>query len=452
MRFLLIAATAATLSGCTLAEFNSINRQFNPTHGDSRLIDAKQRAIISHARLGKNGADGKPAHFVVCAEPSPDALQATAAALEGSGAFDNGNAEGALQAAAGFSESAASIGLRTQSIQLLRDSYYRNCEGFANGALDEVAFNVVHQRFQNHTVALLAIEQLTGAAIAPAVAIAATAEGSSEINVTNSGNAENSSPEQTNDASSSQEGEAQQQSGEQAQTEETQSNQASASTSGTEQNADTPSTGGDAANSSTNSSSSGGGNATGNGKVTTGSNLEIETREATPPELPEHVSRAVAAITHDALNQDYSVQLCLEFARDIFTKKEVFDLSRKNNLSVIHNIEKLNVSETALEFCRLRLTHEAERQAAVNSLVAAKADLVKGVAAGLARTGRSHLSDKHALEIIEAINVTLPNDTRTGFVDRTPLITSGGLTHRGDPCPDGYTLSRSQNKCVKIAK
>lgn len=401
-----ITVTASLFaSGCTLAEFSSINRTFNPSMGDSRLIDAKQRAIISI--IPQNRDARAP---IVCAEPSPDAIQATAAALEGSGALEKPGAGAAsLQAAAGFSEGVASIGLRTQSIQLLRDSYYRNCEGFANGALDDVAFNIMHQRFQNHTVALLAIEQLTGAAIAPAAAAAASAGG------------EASAPEITVTAATDNSGGGAEDRGEGA---------------GQTDGGDTTISGAP------------------EGSVTTTATATIGSTAAASAQIPEHVSLAIAAIAQDALNQDYSLQLCLEFAREVFTKKEAVEtaLSRLGadpGKNIGQSIEGLLSAQMALDYCTSRLTQDAERQRAMNRLISAKADIVDSVAAGIRARGSNHVSDKHALEIIEAINVTLPNDTRTSFALRTPRITAGGLTvQSADPCPDGFKLDRASQKCV----
>lgn len=117
-----------------------------------------------------SGRYGGPDQDLVafCAEPSPDALSAISA----SGAFKanwQGGATAAFQQA--ISEAASSIGLRTQSIQLMRDAMYRICEGYMNGALGGAGFETLHRRFQNSMVAILAIEQITGVVRAPAAAL-----------------------------------------------------------------------------------------------------------------------------------------------------------------------------------------------------------------------------------------------------------------------------------------
>ena len=103
---------------------------------------------------------------IFCAEPSPDALSAFAASFGGGlAAADAGSAS----FAGALSEGAGSIGLRTQTITLLRDSLFRVCEAGYNKQIGPLMVAQLHERFQDVTVALLAIEQLTGAVVAQQV-------------------------------------------------------------------------------------------------------------------------------------------------------------------------------------------------------------------------------------------------------------------------------------------
>ncbi len=154
------ALAVVSLSGC--ANFNSIYRELKTSEGSGALIDIKQRAIIA----AKN--DQAPFKVVVCAEASPDSLSAYAAELAGKADLPNGVS---AQLASAFHESASFTGLRTQSIQLLRDSMYRTCEAFMNGAITQGQYDLLARRYQKHTVALLAIEQMTGAIKVPPVTI-----------------------------------------------------------------------------------------------------------------------------------------------------------------------------------------------------------------------------------------------------------------------------------------
>ncbi len=168
MKLSLIVGFIVTVlfSGC--AQWNSISNDFNVNNGVGKLIDVKQRAII----VVKKDTNTT----VVCTEPSPDALSAYAMQMGLEGSVPN---QGAVKLAIASQESSAYIGLRTQSIQLLRDAMYRNCEAYANGALNKEEYSIASRRYQRSMVALLAIEQLTGAVRVPPIII--TTEGAAEV-------------------------------------------------------------------------------------------------------------------------------------------------------------------------------------------------------------------------------------------------------------------------------
>lgn len=158
MRLILAICAAALLtSGC--AQLTHLTRQRTIDSHGTLLIDAKQRAI--HSYKGK-----------LCAEPSPDALSALAA--QSSTNLTTGKGLSAAQAFS-LAEAAGSIGLRTQSIQLLRDHMYRVCESYQAGMIDQTMTALLHRRFQTTTVAILAIEQLTGAVRAPSLILGSSA-------------------------------------------------------------------------------------------------------------------------------------------------------------------------------------------------------------------------------------------------------------------------------------
>lgn len=155
---------AASLGGCTLGNWNSISREFDTAAGRSQLSDAKQRSILV-ATVAPRGQ--KDRRETVCAEPSPDVTAAYAAELSA----QVQTAKLGVGLAGATQEGVASIGLRTQTIQLLRDAYYRICEAYLSGAIDAETYDIVLRRSLNNTIAFLAIEQLTGTVRAPAVVI-----------------------------------------------------------------------------------------------------------------------------------------------------------------------------------------------------------------------------------------------------------------------------------------
>lgn len=164
MRFIYkigMVVASLSLTGCTLGNWNSISREFDTQGGDSQLIDVKQRSILVGARY-ELGADGKQ-HLVpgsiVCAEPSPDTLSVYGASV----AAEGQNPEGVSGSLSGSTtENGVAFGLRTQSIQLLRDAYYRACEAYLSGAVDKETYETLIRRLNNQAIAYLAIEQITG--------------------------------------------------------------------------------------------------------------------------------------------------------------------------------------------------------------------------------------------------------------------------------------------------
>lgn len=148
MKRYVAVALALALGGC--ANLFAVHHGEDLDDNNVYFVDAEQRALVS----GDVDFDR-----VFCAEPSPDSISALAAGLSGNLSEET---TGQLQAAFTQSESAAYVGLRTPTIQLLRDGMYRLCEGFMNGTIDARTYAVMLNRYQQMMVGLVAIEQLTG--------------------------------------------------------------------------------------------------------------------------------------------------------------------------------------------------------------------------------------------------------------------------------------------------
>ena len=88
-------------------------------HGTAIHLDAQQRLVLATARG-------------YCAEPSPDAMSAYASSI---GLGLRVSPTTAASAAEALQSYAGSIGLRTQSITLMRDALYRMCEASNNDHL-----------------------------------------------------------------------------------------------------------------------------------------------------------------------------------------------------------------------------------------------------------------------------------------------------------------------------
>lgn len=162
LRLSIVLASLLVFTGCaSIGNLAAVNKKETLGSGLTGrgyspagvFIDAEQRAVLSNRRTDKD-KDTR----VVCAEPAPDALSAIAAQA----GVSVSDISTAVSAEGGVSEAAANIGLRTQTIQTLRDGFYRVCEAYMNG-LSEEQYAIMLRRFQTNMIALLAIEQLTGA-------------------------------------------------------------------------------------------------------------------------------------------------------------------------------------------------------------------------------------------------------------------------------------------------
>lgn len=166
---LCIVVFATMTSGCaSMTHYNNVE-----TAGDKKVffIDAKQRGVYSVKKT-----EGSVSWEGICAEPSPDAISSLAATL---GVDLTLTDKGKLGVSQSIAEGVGSIGIRTAAIEALRDIMYRNCEAYALGGMSSVGLETLQRRFQSTMVAILAIEQLTGAVRAPSVVISGSSSAGS---------------------------------------------------------------------------------------------------------------------------------------------------------------------------------------------------------------------------------------------------------------------------------
>jgi len=175
MKAFAAAIVGVSLAGC--ANFGSIERRTDlPANGSDPSgkaihLDIQQRLAIAK----KEKRDDQEVSFL-CAEPSPDALSSFASSLGAGGSLSG---RGSASAAQAFSQAAASVGLRTQSITLMRDASYRICEAYYNNMLTPSDVKVLLSRAQDLTAAVVSIEQLTGAIVAQQAVLGGGASASS---------------------------------------------------------------------------------------------------------------------------------------------------------------------------------------------------------------------------------------------------------------------------------
>jgi hypothetical protein len=131
-----------------------------PGATDVISVDAQQRHLIMN--YGEKG-------FRSCSEAAPDAFTAFGSSIGGS-LLGGGKAE----AASAFASTAATIE-RTQTYNLLRESFFRTCERWLSGAISQDQFVTLAARDHRSMVAVLAIEQMTGVVKAPSTVISGPA-------------------------------------------------------------------------------------------------------------------------------------------------------------------------------------------------------------------------------------------------------------------------------------
>lgn len=156
------------LTACSAANEHSIFRTTDFENGKVVFVDAKQRGLLStQMTRAIKQSDGSVITQEVtqfCTEPSPDAFTVLSSSIGLSASLSQAQkADAALQFSRSISESGSNIGLRTQTITVLRDMMYRLCERYMNGAITADEFTIQAGRDQRIIVSVLAIEQLTGA-------------------------------------------------------------------------------------------------------------------------------------------------------------------------------------------------------------------------------------------------------------------------------------------------
>ncbi|WP_137279088.1 hypothetical protein [Pseudomonas rhizoryzae] len=154
--YLLPLIAVIGLSGC--ANWSTLYRKPNFSESDSLLTDIGARAIFVTPQDTKEGPNinlRNTPKTIVCAEPSPDSMQAYAAKLNWKLLSDSAVTR---DAALAYSTAASYVGNRTQTVQLLRDQLYRLCEAYANGIIDSDTYTMLMSRSQRYTLALAMID------------------------------------------------------------------------------------------------------------------------------------------------------------------------------------------------------------------------------------------------------------------------------------------------------
>jgi hypothetical protein len=176
LKYLVFLSCSVYISGC--ANLTHFNKERTIEEDGAVFIDAKQRGVyrVNKKRYLKGGEGVVVEWQGICAEPAPDAISALASTL---GLDLTLTDKGKLGVSNSISEGVGSIGIRTAAIEALRDIMYRNCEAYAIGGISDMGLETLQRRFQSTMVAILAIEQLTGAVKAPSLNISSSSSSGS---------------------------------------------------------------------------------------------------------------------------------------------------------------------------------------------------------------------------------------------------------------------------------
>lgn len=156
---LALACAASTLAAC---QGGTIYKKDQLGDVQVLSVDARQRLVLQGIVDGKR---------ITCTEPSPDAISAQAAQLAASASATVSKTPTSARFAGGYSEAVASIAMRTQTIQLLRDGYFRLCEARMNDLLDADQYKTTIAFVDEFIATVTAIEAIGGIVQSAPVAI-----------------------------------------------------------------------------------------------------------------------------------------------------------------------------------------------------------------------------------------------------------------------------------------
>ena len=159
-------ATLLVLGGCT----GEIHKKSMLGTYNYLSVDARQRLITESNQIDP---DTLQKRHILCAEPSPNVfvVRSTAGGARANGQVNGQAASGGVAGAS--AEAGAGLGARTQTLELLRDAYYRACEGYANGIIDKEDYQSIIANIDSTMIALAAVDALGSATLAGNAAIAA---------------------------------------------------------------------------------------------------------------------------------------------------------------------------------------------------------------------------------------------------------------------------------------
>ena len=162
-KLLTVSTLLLTLGACDHVRTHWVSQE----QGKMTVLEADAAdKLVFHSRRG----DAIP---VTCSAQSPDAITSKSF----SAAFSGGTPTAGGGAGLSTSQAAAYVGMRTQTIQLLRDGYFRLCEAYQNRAISKEQYNLALTSMPDIFVTIMAIDAVAGASVAPPVVLQANTPG-----------------------------------------------------------------------------------------------------------------------------------------------------------------------------------------------------------------------------------------------------------------------------------
>lgn len=161
------------LTACSSFGNSTIVREKSVGSVESLITTADVRSVMVVPFDKATSTQGRitPNH-IICAEPSPDVAKVASESRNFSGGLSinlppTGSSPEIAAAAAGAAsrsraEALAQMTRRLATIQLLRDSLYRACEAYANGALTDTAYAIFLSRYDDVMITMLLADLASG--------------------------------------------------------------------------------------------------------------------------------------------------------------------------------------------------------------------------------------------------------------------------------------------------
>jgi hypothetical protein len=155
-----------SLTGCSILETDAIRYQHQNKQWDTpTLYTTADVRVITKRHSPTLNTD------VVCTEPTPDVAKALSTALNATASLKEQQTTATAGLSGGSAEAVAELAGRSTALLALRDSLFRSCEAYANGAIGSNAYSLILARYGQLMTALFLGEDIRGSVRAAAATV-----------------------------------------------------------------------------------------------------------------------------------------------------------------------------------------------------------------------------------------------------------------------------------------